>query len=295
VQFRIDDADFGSPVTLSGGSATSTTSTLSAATHAIQAVYSGDANFDGSTAPVLVQTVEPSNPVIAAVRDVPNDQGGHVFLTWRCRPDQPGTKTVTGYRIWRRVPNPATAAARSGGVTRGNAETRTTRDTRRVMPWGSVEETFWEAIANLPAAQLVSYGYTAPTTQDSIAAGNPYTAFFVSALTSNPSVFYQSNVDSGYSVDNIPPEPPPGFAGTYGGNLVSLRWNSSGALDLSGYRLYRGASSGFAPGPGFLIASEPDTAYADGGGGMTSFYKLTAIDRHGNKSAPTTVHPLAAP
>src|SRR5207244_11337056 len=129
--------------------------------------------------------------------------------------------------IWRRVPNPATAAARSGGVTRGNAETRTTRDTRRVMPWGSVEETFWEAIANPPAAQLVSYGYTAPTTQDSIAAGNPYTAFFVQALTADPFVFYDSAPDSGYSVDNLAPRTPTPFTASFSNGNTALHWHPS--------------------------------------------------------------------
>src|SRR5205823_4041813 len=43
--------------TLSGGAATFTTSGLTGGTHSITAVYSGDANFAGSTSPPLVQTV----------------------------------------------------------------------------------------------------------------------------------------------------------------------------------------------------------------------------------------------
>ena len=43
--------------TLSGGAATFTTSGLTGGTHSITAVYSGDANFAGSTSPSLVQTV----------------------------------------------------------------------------------------------------------------------------------------------------------------------------------------------------------------------------------------------
>jgi hypothetical protein len=43
--------------TLSGGTATFTTSGLTAGTHSITAVYSGDANFAGSTSPALMQTV----------------------------------------------------------------------------------------------------------------------------------------------------------------------------------------------------------------------------------------------
>src|SRR5438034_8087029 len=43
--------------TLSGGTATFTTSGLTAGTHSITAIYGGDANFAGSTSPVLTQTV----------------------------------------------------------------------------------------------------------------------------------------------------------------------------------------------------------------------------------------------
>ena len=51
VQFLVDGIDLGSPVTLSGGSATSTSTTLlGAGSHIIQADYSGDANNLASTA-----------------------------------------------------------------------------------------------------------------------------------------------------------------------------------------------------------------------------------------------------
>ena len=50
VQFNIDGSPFGSPVTLASGSATSgSISTLTAGTHTVTAVYSGDTNNQGST------------------------------------------------------------------------------------------------------------------------------------------------------------------------------------------------------------------------------------------------------
>ena len=51
VQFVIDGANFGSPVTLSGGTAqTSTASlTVSGSPHTISASYSGDGSFNGSS------------------------------------------------------------------------------------------------------------------------------------------------------------------------------------------------------------------------------------------------------
>ena len=44
-------------VTLSGGQANLTTSTLSLGTHKISTIYSGDASFNPNTAPILKQKV----------------------------------------------------------------------------------------------------------------------------------------------------------------------------------------------------------------------------------------------
>ena len=71
VQFLIDGSDFGSPVTLVNGSATSPAiSSLSAASHTIEAVYSGDTDFAGSTG-TLTQTVNPGNTSPAPARSRP--------------------------------------------------------------------------------------------------------------------------------------------------------------------------------------------------------------------------------
>lgn len=66
VQFIVDSVDFGSPVTLSGGSATSgATTALSAGSHSLSAVYSGDDNDGGSTGTNL-QAVAPAPLTITA-------------------------------------------------------------------------------------------------------------------------------------------------------------------------------------------------------------------------------------
>ncbi len=57
VQFNIDGTAVGSPLTLAGGQAIFSTSTLSIGTHTITATYSGDTNDAGSTSTALTQTV----------------------------------------------------------------------------------------------------------------------------------------------------------------------------------------------------------------------------------------------
>jgi YVTN family beta-propeller protein len=71
VQFNIDGSNFGVPVTLSGGSASSNAiTTLSAANHVISASYSGDINFDASNGTLSGgQTVNPASLTIKANND----------------------------------------------------------------------------------------------------------------------------------------------------------------------------------------------------------------------------------
>jgi VCBS repeat protein len=230
---------------------------------------------------------DPRKPVLTDVRDVPNDNGGRVFLTWTASSlDVPGG-AVNSYRVWRRIP-PAL-------VTDG---TRARLATREVIAIARAESpldiVYWEALVTLPAQRLLGYGYTAATTQDSMRTSNPYAAFFVSALTSNIDVFYSSEVDSGYSVDNLRPGNPHGLAGTLIASGFSMQWEPNEEPDLAGYRLYRGENADFVPSDATLIASPSEAAWVDPDGSGQEFYKLSAVDVHANESdfallAPTAV------
>jgi YDG domain-containing protein/Big-like domain-containing protein/MBG domain-containing protein len=61
VQFKDGAANLGALQTLSGGTASVTTSALTSGAHTITAVYSGDANFGGSTSPNFGHTVNPAS------------------------------------------------------------------------------------------------------------------------------------------------------------------------------------------------------------------------------------------
>ena len=71
VQFEDNGTPLGSPVALSGASASLTTSALTAGSHTITAIYSGDPNFNstgahaGSTATPLYQTVNKATPIFS--------------------------------------------------------------------------------------------------------------------------------------------------------------------------------------------------------------------------------------
>src|SRR5207237_4197372 len=83
------------PGTLSGGTATFTTSGLTGGTHSITAIYGGDANFTGSTSPLLTQTIgKAASSTTVASSNNPSIIGTAVTLT--ASVTSPITGTLTG-------------------------------------------------------------------------------------------------------------------------------------------------------------------------------------------------------
>src|SRR5262249_6038105 len=148
--------------------------------------------------------------------------------------------------------------------------------TAGVSPEGAVGRTFrtsvagittfyWEYLGTVPASAQSGYSFAAATPGDSTATGNPRTDFMVEADGGFPlaSMFWDSAPDSGSSVDNLPPPVPAPFAGQYFSSHTDLTWGANPAPDLLEYRLYRGTSAGFVPGPANRVTSTPQTNYQD--------------------------------
>lgn len=100
VQFAIDGAAWGSPVSLSAGKAVSSSiSSLALGGHTVTASYSGDANFTASdnTASPLTQTVNKPSPVITFTSSKnPSVSGDPVIWTTTLRSSTTGGATPTG-------------------------------------------------------------------------------------------------------------------------------------------------------------------------------------------------------
>ena len=79
------------------GGATCVTTFASAGTHSITAIYSGDANFTGSTSPSVAQTVDQAPTASVAGASVnPSVTGQAVTITATVTVDAPGAGTPTG-------------------------------------------------------------------------------------------------------------------------------------------------------------------------------------------------------
>ncbi len=152
---------------------------------------------EGKLSPTLIDgnfTVEPT-PAIISITDVGNDQGRQVRVNWdRSCYDAVGSPvTITEYSIWRRIDGDKAHSQSYLGML----------EPGRLYPPGD-----WDFIKTVPARGEEEYNAVCPTLGDfTEEEGIYWSVFFVSAMTSDPLVYYDSEPDSGYSVDNIPPLP----------------------------------------------------------------------------------------
>jgi hypothetical protein len=240
-----------------------------------------------------------ASPHITSIKDVPTDQGGSVKLTWTpSYLDSGATRQVTSYWIWRDVPTSLAEARVARGahwVDDAASAAATTRSARPGMLYRRGATTAstayaWEYVDSQPANTFPQYSYVASTTSDSMPGQVRYTRFMVEALDVGGLAFWDSAPDSGYSVDNLPPAVPSPFTAHYQSGVTALAWGPNHEGDLAGYRLYRGATAGFVPGPSNRISNQPNPGYSDVAP-TGSWYKLSAYDIHGNESGYAVLGP----
>ncbi len=241
-------------------------------------------------------------PVIDSVQDVPGDEGGWVNVAWYATPFDYVSGEITEYSVWRALETPAALNMIEAGATVVNDPS----DCLASAPSGGKdrllrtstlngEAFFWEIASIAPAYRLEGYSAITGTRFDSTAVSTENHYFQIIAHTSDPGVFYVSESDSGYSVDNLAPGAPLGLAGEqlFSPEGLQLTWDPNTEPDLAGYKIYRGTTSGFSPGPGNFVASTPDTFSVDGDWDWSTgyWYKVAAVDIHGNESIFAVVGP----
>ena len=223
-----------------------------------------ETSMDGTSYPVLFGGYDGSNddetwifgggdyldfaPTIDSIIDVPYDQGRQVFVFWTASfLDAPEVNAITHYTIWRLCPYGnlmPTFYPEWDGTSIYDPD----RPVYRVLPdpKGGDQRDYWEQIGTVSAHFLDEYAFTSSTFEDSSSGGIPYFTFFVSAHTTDPFVFYDSDPDSGYSVDNVNPAPTQLQVQLAGlPSTISLQWNQvttgidgSSELGAISYRVY---------------------------------------------------------
>jgi len=240
---------------------------------------------------------------IDSILDVPGDQGGwvRIFFT-RSGYDYDGSPNpISGYNIYREIEDVALAASiREDGIVVSDERMflSSSESGEKEIPFTSADfdlvkyndtyyvivgdgpEGMWEVVASFYTNQEDNQVALVPTLVDSTEAGIAYSTFYISAHTTNPSVFYASSPDSGYSVDNIAPSAPMGIAMTEGS---ILNWDDNTENDLDGYEIY-GRKTFDGPNDALdrVYSSEYDVTSTIIEG--YHFWSVAAVDCHGNRS-----------
>jgi len=198
-------------------------------------------------------------PLITSTQDVPGDQGGSLRLVWApSYIDTAPTFGITEYRVYSAAPGAS-----------------------------------WVYLGSHVANGAAEYSRLITTVTDSTPTSNPRTRFMVEALqgVAPTGLSWLSMPDSGYSVDNIAPESPAGFAGEWNAGVTHMRWRPNTTdTDFVGYRLYRSDRYVFVPDSTNFVVALTDTEYVDTSV-MPLLYKVRAVDVHGNESEPAILVP----
>ena len=254
---------------------------------------------------------------IEKIVDVPDDQGGwvqtHFTRSGRDFPDETAL-AILNYGIWRRVDNTALIAALNSASSYLTPESAavdtpdlngipfiTYEGTKYVQSRvGVTASSFppgtWAWVANVPAVQQDTYIAIIPTAADSSVFGTNHTVFVMTAHTTTPSIWYVSEPDSGYSLDNIAPAVPTGFTVAYNtGSGNELVWNECPDADFQYFRIYRSSDPDFIPTPSDLVFSTITTDWTDPDyDGWNVYYKVAALDFVGNESPPASAGTVTA-
>jgi len=194
-------------------------------------------------------------PILNTVKDVPNDQGGKVYLRWaRSGYDIQSIGTITDYVVQRSYPP-------SGG------------------------NYSWENIAYIPATNELFYAYTADTPFDSISNNSGTLYFRITARTSISTQYWRSNILFGRSIDNIAPLMVSPFNAISESSNIRLIWKKNTEPDLYNYILYRSTSATIDPETETPYATLTDSTYLDTAPlSGANYYFIVAQDIHGNYS-----------
>jgi hypothetical protein len=228
---------------------------------------------------------------LTQVTDIPNDQGRAVRLSFVASSlDVFGSSLpILQYESYRRID--AASKDSESSLKRRIAQARAAgmRSSAKILSQG------WDYLGSIPAHASGAYNVIAPTLGDSTAAAIHWSTFFVRAATAQPTVYYDSPADSGYSIDNLAPAAPIGLSVAYawGGSSNELDWDMLPEPDFSHFRIYRGATADFVAEAANLVGTTTLTGWLDAQWQtQLVHYKVSSMDFAGNESA--AVAPLSA-
>ena len=171
-------------------------------------------------------------PEISQVVDLPNDQGGSVGIQYTGSIFDYGHTgyDIESYSFWRDLD--------VQNMSQPNSVS--TEPDRDYLLLGRNQ--YWEQIGTMDAQGFENYGFSAPTISDSSSSGIFWSKFLVVAHTPDDDVYFVSDPDSGYSVDNIAPTAPSTFVATFEDGLMTATWEDDVNPDILRYEVRKNGS-----------------------------------------------------
>ena len=197
------------------------------------------------------------SPSITSIDDSPQDQGGQVGVLFDAShwDNSNISNNITEYSFWRHYDINGLSI---DSVNQGN----------------------WELMGTMPAQYFNAYAFTSQTLGDSnLISGMFNSCFLVVAHTSDSSIYWNSNVLCGYSVDNLAPSAPLASARVNQANTeVTVHWSPPTVSDYSYSNVI--STSGFVS-LGVIDTSVVDLSILPGG---SYTYGVVHFDVNGNAS-----------
>jgi len=199
--------------------------------------------------------VENFIPEITSIMDVPDDQGGRVYVSFNASFFDNGEETGQSYSFYRY----------------DNLES---------------DSSGWVLLGSGDAIGDESYTYEATTVMDSTSEGDGMTEYKV--VASMHAGIYHSEPMMGYSLDNIAPGVPGGLMAVLVDEGIQLTWEMSADEDFQYYMLEKASDEAFTDPEVFEMI---DIAYLDLDYVLneSNYYRLAAVDHAGNMSDYTDV------
>ena len=142
----------------------------------------------------------------------------------------------------------------------------------------------WVNIGSFGAEDNPQYIFEATTLLDSTSQGTGITGYKILAQTFGTNYLFESEIEYGYSVDNIAPGIPSGFTIVLNQEEPWLMWNPVEDEDFQFYEINRSDDPSFETGQ-FDSFATIDQIYRDSlyQAGSTVYYRISALDYAGNR------------
>jgi hypothetical protein len=167
-------------------------------------------------------------PCIVSINDVPNDQGRQVQVLWNrsCLDIPHSPIPITTYSVWRFDEEFDEEADANIFSNPSLVLERFQQDELQKYFWQRDDGQILTFINQLPALQNEMYALISSTLFDSCGAELNLSSFEVIAHTDTVSIYYESMPDSGYSKDNISPNPVAELDVTVENEQLHLNWTT---------------------------------------------------------------------